>query len=628
MSSDARMLKRLCAAALAWFPEDPPDPVEWCEEHVIMNSSARSKHFRCDITPWIREPLYRAAQGIWTPPQDFYLDMLVEMREGTMLKPVQTGGSAWGECMLMYWAMFARGMLQFNWTDDKKAKDRWESRISDLFENCAPVRAKKDALGMFDARKMEIDFGNVFFRMQGIFEDKNLDSDSVPLQINEEIHTWPPGFLKKAENRARAVWNYKRLNISNAGMKGDQLDQAYRKGTMQQWLVKCPGCNDWHFMRTRFDKKRPELGGLWYDADGCRRGFMEYDYNKLAPTIHYQMPCGFRIHHKDKQTRKALSLSGKYSEPTNKGCELSIRSYTYHAVTVDFSDWVQIVMDKHDALRARKLGDPEPWRRYCCETECEPYDPEDIPIVLDSVKLALEQKKNREGLAEANKGRLFALDRQQGEADKGEFPHWWLVIRDFAMTPKGLKSILVYEGKCETDEGVIAVLDEHQCNRWMGCADSGDDTTHVYRFCLKYGINAIKGGNEELYAHEKGVRRIFSVERPLHAMLSGPPLFPYVQGVDGPEPDDREPLFWLYSKPGVRERLHWLRTNTEWLTPGDASDDYKEHMAAEERTTRSHPRTNQEIVEWVKLKKRNDMFVCECYIAMMVDMVGLIGEVK
>ena len=93
-------------------------------------------------------------------------------------------------------------------------------------------------------------------------------------------------------------------------------------------------------------------------------------------------------------------------------------------------------------------------------------------------------------------------------------------------------------------------------------------------------------------------------------------------------PDPREPLFWLYSKSGIRERLYWLRKTTDYQTPGDVSEDYQHHQEAEERLARKHPRTGEEIVEWIQLRKRNDQFVNEAYIAMQVDMAGLIGEMK
>lgn len=607
-------LGRVSQAAIAAIPQMPPNPVKWAEAEVYIPTSARSARFDISITPWIRDLLMRLIDGI--------------TRTITFVKPVQSGGSTFGEIAILYWIVWSRGFIQYNWQDDVKAKDRWESRVEKLLKACPAVSRKMQGLARFEAVKGEIDFGNAFFRMQGAFNPNNLDSDSVKHQVNEEVHNWEPGHLQKAYGRTTAIWNYIIANISNASKKGDQLCQALDEGTRQYWEVKCPGCSNphheansiYHRMRTRWDERRPDLGGLRYDAEGCRREDGSYDYNKLEGTIRFQMPCGYLVGDIPRE-RRPLSLSGRYSEPSNTGAHISNRSYTLEGVSIDYIPFLKFIQDKHKALYARRHGDPEPWRRYLTERECLFYDPEDIPI-LGRITLS-SQKKNRDGLAN-RVARLFALDRQQGVAAKNEFPHWWLVIRDVDADGN---SLLVHEGKHETDENVIAVLEDHKCDMRHGVADSGDDTTHVYLFCLKHGINAIKGGGEPFYTHQAdGAKRIFSVEKPLHRMINRESVYPYVLNREGDEvPDDREPLFWIYSKPGIRERLHWLRAATKWEVPGDVSHDYQSHMEAEELVSRKIERTGEVVKEFHQLKERNDLYVCECYIAMQIEMAGLIG---
>lgn len=609
--------KRILSTVRQAIPKAPPAIIEWGHANVQLPTSALSKHFNIEVTPWIREPLERAVD--------------LQTRIVTLMKPVQTGGSALGEVLVLYWMMFARGFLQYNWSNDKRADERWESRVEAILKACKPIAER---MAYAEVRKCEIDFGNVFFRMQGAFIADNLDSDSIHLQINEEVHAWEPGHLQKARNRSSAVWNYKSVDISNAGRRGDQLDKAHREGTMQQWQVRCPGCSNphheanavYHVMRTKWEDGHPELGGLRYDSDKARVG-KDYDYNLLRPTIRFQMPCRFTVYNEDKIARRQLSLSGRYSEPINVKAELVHRSYTYESVSVDFIDWMALIKQKHEALRSRRLGDLEPWIRYKCERECISYDPDDVPLHGGRVVLTSTVKKNIEGLPEPRL-RLFALDRQQGRREDGEFPYWWLLIRDFQVVNDALKSLLVCEEKVETDEQAIYLIDMYHCNRWHGVADSGDDTTHVYTFCLKYGINAIKGGNAQMYSHDGGggALRVYGPERPLHSFINAEPMFPYHE-IDGEMwPDPREPHFWLYSKQGIRERLHWLRTYTDFQTPADVSDDYKAHQEAEERIERPHPRTGEPIVEWIQQRRRNDQFVNECYIAMQLDRAGGIKE--
>jgi hypothetical protein len=128
------------------------------------------------------------------------------------------------------------------------------------------------------------------------------------------------------------------------------------------------------------------------------------------------------------------------------------------------------------------------------------------------------------------------------------------------------------------------------------------------------GFNAIKGDAQDLFAHPDGGRKIYSPEKLLAAMLNAP--------LSGREMID-EPLFWHYSKAGIRDRLHWLRTSGEvtWEVPDDVSRDYLNHMDAEELIERKD-RLGAIVKEWVQRKARNDLFVCECYIAMMADIGG------
>jgi len=586
---------------------------DWGERHVKLVGSAKSQTFRKELSPWIVEPLDRTDDGV--------------TRMVTFRKPVQAGGSVVGEIALCRWlAVHNVGDIQYNWEDDIKADERWKKRIEKILKRCPPVvrrwpNSARDKTGLLILAHCNL-------TVQGVFTDSNVDSDSIRFQINEEIHNWKPGRLKMAFGRTTRFWNSVAVNISNAGVLNDQLDEAFRSGTQQHWQVRCPGCRNFHVMRTRWEKEHPELGGLRYDSDGCRTGD-DYDYNKLLPTIRYQMPCGCEVRDMPVE-RRQLSLSGCYGEPTNAGALLANRSYTLDAVAIDDIPWVQLIQEKHEALRAMKYGDPEPWKRYLQQRECRNWDPEDRPIV-GKVILSSTIKKNREGLTD-RAARFFALDRQQGELSKGQLPHWWLVIRDFKQNGD---SRLVWEGKQLTDDDAVGTIREHGCVMHFGVADSGDDTTHVYQFCLRYGINAIKGAGEAFFLHNSKLdgknvvtRRIFAVEKPLHSMIGAPPVHPYIRTGNGIVQDPKEPMFWHYSKGGIRDRLHWLRSSGEvkWEVPSDVSNDYKAHMEAEELQFEPSGRTKEIVGVWKQLKRRNDLFVCECYNAMQAEMAGLIGD--
>src|ERR1017187_4194803 len=98
------------------IPEPAPNIVTWAEANVRLPSSVRSEYFKISVSPWIREPLERTAHDPYT-------------KITTLVKPVQSGGSVFGEVYMLYAMMYLRGFLQYNWSNDKRADERWESRV-------------------------------------------------------------------------------------------------------------------------------------------------------------------------------------------------------------------------------------------------------------------------------------------------------------------------------------------------------------------------------------------------------------------------------------------------------------------------------------------------------------------
>jgi phage FluMu protein Com len=582
-----------------------PDPVnesasEWCDRHVMMPGSARNPRFDCSITPWLREPLDR-----WG--DDF-------TRRITFVKPIQSGGSAAGEAALCHTlATASSGDVQYNWEDNKKAVKRWKKRIERILRATKPVAR----VWPTDREKSQIClviFPHLNLTVQGVHQDDNLDSDSVRFQINEEIHGWDPGRLAMADGRLTAFWDAKQFNISNASIVGDQLHEAFKSGTMQYLENKCPKCGLYHVMHTEADKEKP--GGLRYDSEGCRREDGSYDYNRLEPTIYYECEnpsCRFRIRDVPSE-RRALSLTGRYGEPTNTGAHLSNRSYTFEAVAVDYIPWIRLIMEKHQALAAFRRGDRDPWDRYLQRRECRFVDKKDRPTAQRIVLTpgAMKQTTKKDG---AN--RILFADKQRGRASEGITPHFPVVIRDYFSD----RCELVYEGLVNTEAEVEELRAKYEVDPLDIGVDSGHKISNdIYRFCAKFGYMAFKGdGNEKgerktfpHYDQDEGgtfkVRRIFSEGELVDAYLG-----------------DREGragkffcMFVRFCKQSIRDRMHWARTSGEFdfQIPEDVSPTYREHMEAEELDANG---------VWVDHGRQNDFFVCELGCLLVAEMKGIIG---
>ena len=520
------------------------------------------------------------------------------------------------------------GLIQFNWENDQKAVNRWNDRILPALESCKDIKRTGHR---FEELICEARYVNTTVRCQGVFKEDALDSDTVPLQINEEIHSWKPGFLSKARRRQTQVWNAKAFDISNASHRGDQLHSAYEDGTAEIWEVHCPGCHGWHEMRFRWDENRPDLGGLRWDSSDCKLPDGRFNYNKLERTIRYHFPCGHIVQDVASERRR---LPGRY-RITNEGAHISHRSWNFEAVSCDAIRWLTLVQEWHQAIRSIKHGDREPMRRFVTERECRFYSDESIPF-SGAVVINTAIQKNRAGL-EGRACRLWAADRQRGYKSMGEMSHYWLVIRDVMPT---CDSRLVFEGMVSTDAELVAILDEHDCPRYAGGVDASWDTKHVMELCYRNGLNAFMAtqSHKGWFLHGDKVKRFYDGGKALHLELNQPPRFDYAATPAGYAPSLAEPMVINYNVAGLLANLFFIRENEQnaqangvdqfirWEVPGDVSEEYKQHLEAWERTAVKQVRTNDEVEGFKKTRKADHMTMCEGYIAMMMDIGGLIAQ--
>lgn len=665
-------------------PKPLPPIIPWAEQHVRV-FGVKGESFLADSTPWTRYPIELC-------------DRIGFIRRITFVKPVQTGGSVVGEIAVCRWIVKGFGKIQWNWDTDEFAQKRWYERIEKILKGCKPVRDKWPTEGQdrHKAQKCLVVMPNISLDVQGVFDPNSLDSDSIPFQVNEEIHKWKPGHLDKADRRGTACAFPIQLNISNASCDGDQLHEAYKNGTQQHWEVKCPGCSNphhdanavFHTMRTRWEDDRPDLGGLRYDSKGCKRTDGTFNYNRLAETLCYQMPCGYTFKQADITTRRTLSASGRYSAPRNEGALANDVSLTYEAVTSHDIDWLQLVKEKHTALRALKSGDDEPWKKYLQERESQFYKPSHRPH--EAIVINLNLRKNREGLP-GRAARAWAADKQKGWRRLGEMSHYWLVLRDIM---PNADSRLTWEGMVQTDADLVARLQEHgiavySCVRGknhdfrkpfpgnctickapllatfpFGCIDSTYDRDNVLQFCYRAGMNAlhVSPQRENFYHREQKIYRIWSEPKPIHTALGTQPKFDYqmvqnpVTGVFEPHPHPDEPRIWSGNQIGMLKLLFFLREHEmrirsnfaekkpdgsihikheppvgsyiKYETPGDVSEEYKIHNAAWEYVARSSGHSAATVEQLKKVTGEHGpdhTLMCEAYIAQLLAMSGILG---
>lgn len=593
------------------------DPVRWAEDVGLLVDGHR---FDASLCPQAVVPMRAMSLA----------DKVTKI--GTNVAPVQSGKSTAGEVVVDYWAKFAHGLIQENWQDDKKAAERWKDRILPSLKS-----AGLDWAGGHDELVCEARFVKSVLRVQGVFNENALNSDTIPYQLNEEVHLWKPGHLAMARDRQTRIWNSKAFDISNAARVGTQLHIAYQQGTMEEWETFCPVCGIRHAMHFRWNPDKPELGGLRWDAS-ARLEDGRPNYNKLEQTIRYQFSCGHEVMG-DAASRR--TLRGDYSAPKNEGAHVSHRSWISEAVSYDQISWLDLVREWHGAIMALKTGQEQmeaddskkPMYKFVTRRECKFYSEESIPY-RGQIIVNRMLSKSREGLPGRAMRGWFA-DKQRGFARQGQLMHYWVVIRDVMANAD---SQLVYEGMAQTDADLLARLAEHDCIPQSGGVDCTWDRVNVLNFCYQNNCNAqTTSRQDKLFYHaDEKTYRIYSKPEGLHKQLKVPPKYDYVTRILGEKleymPSAEEPLHWNIHKIGSLKLLNFLRGHQEtvtrnggkdfikWEVPGDASEEYKRQCESWEFTSRKRAGTG-EIIETCRQRYQDDhMLMCEAAIANLIAM--------
>lgn len=603
-----RAAKALAASADANFPKPDRRPTtQWLEEEAFrLPGSLRSDRLRVDMSPWLRLPF------------DFCDDP--EVRRLTVIGPIQSGKSTLGEGFIGRAMATDPGNLLYSWEDEVKAEQIWNERIEKTIRQARQIRHRLPPPTV-KQRRMEIQFRDGFYlRIQGVNAAKSRQSRSVRYLVNEEMKDWKPGAREDLGNRVAAAWNSFELDISPGGIVGDETHRAWRASSQHVHHIRCPECGELQVPRFRTEKGRP--GGLFFcdpeseeELAKCKPEG-EYDYNQIAAHCYYECEhCAHRIHDTPTARRK-LAETGEYV-CMNPGASTRHKGAWWHSIVVPWVPWVTLISKFHNAVTAMRYGDIEPMKEFVQKREAEFWS-DDMELETEStVSVSSGIRKSREGLGDHAQFRFMACDKQRGSPRDGEAPHYWVVIRDW----KPGQTALLFEGKVQTDEELEALREDHGVEPFLVSIDSGDGMTaiDVYRLCAKCGYVALKGEDKAAYTHvlstgEK-VRRRYSPEQ-----------VAYATGENG----EQIPIsLVLYSKQGIRDALHYLRNapDFDYQTPEDISDDYRKHQDAEQLVDWHIPRTGQKIKVWKQVRKRNDLFVCECYQALFADLAELIGMV-
>lgn len=518
------------------------------------------------------------------------------IRTLTIYKAVQTGGTLISEIWVAWLIDNDPGPTMWNFQTDEDAEEAAQSRIHPLFEHCPPV-AQKLPRDRRKLKKTEIYFYNMWLLMQGPGMS-NLQTKSVKNQVNDEVWIWPPGRHGQAIKRTSAFSrNCKILNISQGGMKDDEMDLAYQSGTMEEWGFRCPKCN--HLQPYTWDQMKYDTNDITHPNT--------WNFEELKKTVRYEcVKCAHAIRDTPRE-RRQMNDSGQYIV-TNPNASKENVSCHWPAWACDSIKWDSLVEEWVRAQDLKKNGSIIQLKDFMQKRSAKPFEErysEDKKAIINSdYSLGDVWPEEHE--------RFIGIDKQKD--------HFWMVCRAFSKTGA---SRLIWKGRISVEEDLREKQIELGVTDRRVLKDSGYEASQVYKACARYGWTAMKGEYRESFPHpqEDGppVYKPFSLPRKVYASI-------------GTDQKTRRycPLI-LWSNPTIMDILDNLMhgKGPSWGVPKDVSEEYLKHMDSHTKRRRHDKMTGREKWEWVKIGTRPDhMRDCELQIIVAAIIAGLLLKEK
>jgi hypothetical protein len=258
--------------------------------------------------------------------------------------------------------------------------------------------------------------------------------------------------------------------------------------------------------------------------------------------------------------------------------------------------------------------------------------------------------KNREGLKD-RATILWKADWQAGYKSLGQLEHFWLVIEHVMAN---CNSMIVWEGKCHSENELIAVLEQHNAiERGAGVIDCSFNTKHLLQFCYRNRFNAIMS-NESWHGgflhRADRVRRYYDEGSAICGKLNVNPVFPAIPTKDGWSPARKEPLVINVNKAGMIANHFFIREHKprtiedfknrgleakpehyiERIIPQDVSEEFRMQYDSWIRVGKDAKKRQDEVSiggdRFQQIRPADHMLICLAGIDMLKDWSGLLGH--
>lgn len=345
----SQALRTLWQAAMDAVMPPPNQTVsEWADSNRILVSSSSAEPGRWRTA---RAPYQKEVMDALTQPG---VDKIV------LMFGAQTGKTEIELNAMGKWIAQDPGPMLFVQPTDSFAGDFSKRRVTPMIDACPSLKAlvyeakSRDSSNTINLKSFP--GGSVTFA--GANSPTELAGRPIRYIFMDEVDRYPGDTggegdpVKLVEQRAETFFNRRIILTSTPLIKGaSRIEREYKRGTQEQWCVRCPGCGEFHPIR--FDDIRFEKEA--YDEDG------EKKYR--AQDVRWRCP-GCDAEWTERETKRS---DAKWIATRPEALKDGIRSFHMNAFSSPWSSWKKLVQEFLDAkddpkqlqtFYNTKLGEP------------------------------------------------------------------------------------------------------------------------------------------------------------------------------------------------------------------------------------------------------------------------------
>jgi len=540
--------------AVAMSAATPParlPPAQWASGRVSIMDGLTPK-YQIENAPWQREPMNTLADA--------------DAKEIVFLAPIGTGKTTFMEAGLQYIIAEDPGPTLLVGQTDDDLKDWAETRMDYAIQN-TPETAALLPKDVHKKRKMQILFPHMSLFLTGA-NLSGLQSKSMRRVFNDEAWQYRPGMLNESRGRLHDRWNRQFFILSQAGVKGDDLDKAWEQTDKREFSFDCPECHTVQPWK-------------WANVDYSQDETLDKLTRAKTATIKCDNPqCEWRC--QDSTQQRRLIAEGARYVPTQTGLPGHI-GFHYNVLCNWRKPLWEIVLLNLDAKEAMRQGNIDPLRQFIQKRLAEAWE-EDLTdnrqkLIGDGYKMTEFERGER---IENELYRFLTVDKQRD--------HFWALIRAWRADGTSQK---LYFGRLESFDDIAKKAADYKVPAKMVFVDAGYDTDQVYCACASMDWTALHGSGQSSFAFKKSNGDI------IHR--------PFTRFSEASATNGKKARYAHWSSDRIKDILQAHRTGLAqaWAIPDDCSPEYLKQIDAEAKREMVNGKTKQVEMRWVKIRKDN-----------------------